>query len=236
MPGLLPSPQGKSTAAGEGATATAQHAQQHPSAQQRLQQDQAGPSGGSQHGNQRQQPQASQSQRHRSTQQHEDEAWLSDSRDDEGQPPQAGHKQQQQQSPDPLYDDQADERDMAWAITARQGHASDAILSCPGCFATLCIDCQQHHLYSTQFRAMFVMNCEARAAEAFSVASSGDGSRGSGGRKRRHGAAVPQQELQGQQGPGEVCYPVHCRTCGTRVGVMDADEVYHFTSVLASTA
>jgi hypothetical protein len=34
------------------------------------------------------------------------------------------------------------------------------MLSCPLCFTTVCIDCQQHELYETQFRAMFVMNCK----------------------------------------------------------------------------
>jgi hypothetical protein len=35
---------------------------------------------------------------------------------------------------------------------------SDAILSCPRCFTTVCMDCQQHERYANQFRAMFVMN------------------------------------------------------------------------------
>lgn len=35
---------------------------------------------------------------------------------------------------------------------------SDAILSCPRCFTTVCMDCQQHDRYANQFRAMFVMN------------------------------------------------------------------------------
>lgn len=42
---------------------------------------------------------------------------------------------------------------------ACRAHRSDAILSCPLCFTTLCIDCQQHDKYDNQFRAMFVMNC-----------------------------------------------------------------------------
>lgn len=41
----------------------------------------------------------------------------------------------------------------------RSSHKSDALLSCPLCFTTLCIDCQQHAVYDNQFRAMFVMNC-----------------------------------------------------------------------------
>lgn len=44
----------------------------------------------------------------------------------------------------------ADEADEAWAVQQRSGRTTDAILSCPGCFTTLCIDCQQHELYHTQ--------------------------------------------------------------------------------------
>ena len=35
---------------------------------------------------------------------------------------------------------------------------SDAVLSCPCCFAIVCMDCQRHVRYANQFRAMFVMN------------------------------------------------------------------------------
>jgi hypothetical protein len=35
-------------------------------------------------------------------------------------------------------------------VQQRSGRTTDAILSCPGCFTTLCIDCQQHELYHTQ--------------------------------------------------------------------------------------
>eukprot|EP00956_Cyclotella_meneghiniana_P013538 scaffold19621_cov63-Cyclotella_meneghiniana.AAC.2 len=35
---------------------------------------------------------------------------------------------------------------------------SDAVLSCPRCFTTVCMDCQQHEKYANQYRAMFVMN------------------------------------------------------------------------------
>ena len=38
---------------------------------------------------------------------------------------------------------------------------SDAALSCPACFTLVCVDCQQHAKYKTQYRAMFVMNCTA---------------------------------------------------------------------------
>ena len=44
-------------------------------------------------------------------------------------------------------------------LACRQGRKSDAILSCPGCLTTVCIDCQQHAVFENQFRAMFTMNC-----------------------------------------------------------------------------
>ncbi|GIM06548.1 hypothetical protein Vretimale_10840, partial [Volvox reticuliferus] len=64
-----------------------------------------------------------------------------------------------QQEPDPFYDEAADDEDAAWAERQREGRVSDAVLSCPGCFTTLCIDCQRHEKYHHQYRAMFVMNC-----------------------------------------------------------------------------
>lgn len=36
--------------------------------------------------------------------------------------------------------------------------ASDALLSCPACLATLCVDCQRHVSRRNQFRAMFARN------------------------------------------------------------------------------
>ena len=43
--------------------------------------------------------------------------------------------------------------------------ASDAVLNCPACLTTLCVDCQQHDVYETQFRAMFVLNCRVDRTE-----------------------------------------------------------------------
>lgn len=52
---------------------------------------------------------------------------------------------------------------VAHTQNVRQGLApvpdSDAVLNCPACLTPLCLDCQRHDLYPTQFRAMFVMNC-----------------------------------------------------------------------------
>ncbi|GMH44779.1 hypothetical protein BSKO_12731 [Bryopsis sp. KO-2023] len=60
---------------------------------------------------------------------------------------------------DPFYDPTLDEKDAQWTAKLRRGRTSDAILNCPGCFTTLCVDCQEHSSMVGCFRAMFVMNC-----------------------------------------------------------------------------
>jgi hypothetical protein len=57
-----------------------------------------------------------------------------------------------------FYDPDMDARDEAWTKRQRGGRNSDAILSCPGCLTTVCLDCQQHHANDGQFRAMFCIN------------------------------------------------------------------------------
>ncbi|XP_013421403.1 E2F-associated phosphoprotein isoform X2 [Lingula anatina] len=42
---------------------------------------------------------------------------------------------------------------------------SDAVLNCPACMTSLCLDCQRHDLYKEQYRAMFVMNCKVDRTE-----------------------------------------------------------------------
>ena len=76
---------------------------------------------------------------------------------------------------------------------------SDAQLSCPACFDTVCIECQQHIRYQKQFRAVNVMNIKVAAREGTN------------------------QEAK-----------VSCECCGTEVGILDSDEIYHFYNVLAS--
>lgn len=99
--------------------------------------------------------------------------------------------------------------------------------SCPGCFATLCLDCQKHARYHTQFRAVFVMNCKT-SATAHSVAAPQQS------KQQKHQRPAG-DEATADAAAGEQFFPVACEVCGTQVGVRDADEVYHFFNVLAST-
>ena len=64
-----------------------------------------------------------------------------------------------------LYDPDADDADEQALHSARNGRHSDALLSCPCCFTTVCVDCQQHATDSALFRAMFVQHCRLLEGE-----------------------------------------------------------------------
>ncbi|GAQ91532.1 hypothetical protein KFL_008020020 [Klebsormidium nitens] len=129
------------------------------------------------------------------------------------------------------YDPEADDHDENWATAQRTGRVSDAVLSCPACFATLCIDCQQHELYSNQFRAMFVTNCKVKEGEVLRAPPQA-GKRRRGRRRGQEDGSVPSPGAQAT----EVFSPVECADCGTEVAVLDSDEVYHFFNVLPTMA
>lgn len=42
-----------------------------------------------------------------------------------------------------FYDPDLDDVDERWVDRQRKGRTSDAVLSCPACFTTLCLDCQR---------------------------------------------------------------------------------------------
>ncbi|XP_074548236.1 E2F-associated phosphoprotein [Halichoeres trimaculatus] len=154
-----------------------------------------------------------------------------------------------------LYDPDEDDRDQAWVDARRRGYnrkraaaaprlqpqalpRSDAILNCPACMTTLCLDCQRHEKYRTQYRAMFVMNCTVKKDEALRYKTQPD--RKSRNRKRRRGqkTETPPDE-GGDPAPAgmntdEIYHPVQCSECTTEVAVFDKDEVYHFFNILAS--
>ena len=66
---------------------------------------------------------------------------------------------------------------------------------------------------------------------------------GAGGRGRLSSSQTPEHAPQSLNaaaaaaaGAVDVVYPVLCEDCGTQVGVLDVDEVYHFFNVLPSNA
>ncbi|XP_019615568.1 PREDICTED: E2F-associated phosphoprotein-like [Branchiostoma belcheri] len=105
---------------------------------------------------------------------------------------------------------------------------SDAILNCPACMTTLCIDCQRHDLYQTQYRAMFVLNCNVIRAERLRYPKKNRGSK-----KQKKGVERLEAAEPGADGD-DIYHPVKCGVCSTEVAVYDKEEIFHFFNVLAS--
>ncbi|XP_034698392.1 E2F-associated phosphoprotein-like isoform X4 [Vitis riparia] len=123
-----------------------------------------------------------------------------------------------------FYDSDLDEKDELWVQKKRKGRTtSDAVLSCPGCFTTLCLECQRHEKYVTQYRAIFVVNCNIKSEQVLPQRSIKP-KRGKRGRESDKSVPVSVD--------GETFKPVHCGVCSTEVGAIDEDEVYHFFNIL----
>ncbi|KAI1895592.1 hypothetical protein AGOR_G00107830 [Albula goreensis] len=161
-----------------------------------------------------------------------------------------------------LYDPDEDDRDQAWVDSKRQQYrasrkqlpgstnrkdkpqalpSSDAVLNCPACMTTLCLDCQRHEKYRTQYRAMFVMNCTVNKEEVLRYKTPADRKRMKRQKKKKasQGAeldatATGSEGMEVDPEPEEKYHPVKCTECSTEVAVFDKDEVYHFFNILAS--
>ncbi|XP_010215538.1 PREDICTED: E2F-associated phosphoprotein [Tinamus guttatus] len=144
-----------------------------------------------------------------------------------------------------LYDPEEDSRDQEWVDSQRRGYRnqrrvqqqqqkpravpnSDAVLNCPACMTTLCLDCQRHESYKTQYRAMFVMNCSVNKEEILKYRKKVN----KRNKKMKHSKETT--SMQTNQEEEEIYHPVMCTECATEVAVMDKDEVFHFFNVLAS--
>ncbi|XP_043118550.1 E2F-associated phosphoprotein [Puntigrus tetrazona] len=165
-----------------------------------------------------------------------------------------------------LYDPDEDDRDQAWVDAKRKQYrnqrrlpasanrrnkphavpSSDAVLNCPACMTTLCLDCQRHEKYRTQYRAMFVMNCAVDKEEVlrYKTASKRKQNRHRKKVRRETTSASAEAEMESSAGlidarlagmdEEEIYHPVKCTECSTEVAVYDKDEVYHFFNILAS--
>ena len=122
---------------------------------------------------------------------------------------------------------------------------SDAILSCPACMSTLCIDCQRycvyvctstlnlfvycrHVFYKNQYRAMFVLNCTILRDQVLHVKPPKKGQK-----QRKRKKTQNEAEEEDDCGP---YYPVQCTICSTEVAVYDNNEIFHFFNVLPSAS
>ncbi|XP_073410321.1 E2F-associated phosphoprotein [Dendrobates tinctorius] len=153
---------------------------------------------------------------------------------------------------DLLYDPHEDDRDQEWVDAKRRSYrnirkqrqsqthptkqnalpSSDAILNCPACMTTLCLDCQRHESYRTQYRAMFVMNCIVNKEEVLKFPEQPIKNRRRERKKRKAASTVSAMETQSKE--VDMYHPVKCSECSTEVAVYDKEEVYHFFNVLAS--
>ncbi|OIW12756.1 hypothetical protein TanjilG_24689 [Lupinus angustifolius] len=125
-----------------------------------------------------------------------------------------------------FYDPDLDDKNELWAHKKRHGRISDAVLSCPACFTTLCLECQRHEKYLTQYRAVFVVNCKIEKDQVLSHNISRSRKRNRGGERFNGNEA--------QSSNVETLKQVCCSVCLTEVGAIDEDEVYHFFNVLPS--
>jgi len=174
-----------------------------------------------------------------------------------GPSPASTSKTREQEDDELFYDSEEDQRDQEWLDSHRVRHVgasvdrqttlqkslqlkmpqSDATLNCPCCLALLCIDCQRHDTYKTQYRAMFVTNCRTEYSQKLLYRNKEEirkQFKRSKKKQRTSARASNAKEEEENNSPSDLYYPVHCSTCNTQVALYDTEEVYHFFSVLAS--
>ena len=144
------------------------------------------------------------------------------------------------------YDPDLDKQNENWMSDKRSKYKSeeskesniksDAILSCPACFVTVCVDCQRHDLYKNQFRAMFVLNCVIDKTQFLRYERKNVSKK----RRKKHGPGKlveydpSNDETGGTKTLVDVYNPVQCNSCKTEIAVYDTDEIYHFFNVVES--
>ena len=154
---------------------------------------------------------------------------------------------------DLFYDPESDARDQEWVDEHRRKDynqsnetsfgsgsnplpTSDAVLNCPACFTVLCLDCQRHEIYKSQYRAMFVTNCVISKDVTLNVPLKKEKKKYWKRKSKQAEAGSDDVNNPGHLPGGDSFNPVKCKVCKTEVAVYDTDEVYHFFNVLASHA
>nr|XP_027199386.1 39S ribosomal protein L39, mitochondrial-like [Dermatophagoides pteronyssinus] len=135
-------------------------------------------------------------------------------------------------------DDEQRKRKLQSETKLKKPRTNDATLNCPCCLSLLCLDCQRHEIYKTQYRAMFVQNCRIDYGKKLFIKNKDEIRKRFQKRKKRQQQSE-QQESENEHSfstltTNDQYYPVHCNICNTQVAVYDLDEVYHFFSVIAS--
>ena len=101
-----------------------------------------------------------------------------------------------------FYDSNLDDKDEKFI---RKRNNTDAILSCPACFSTVCTQCQQHLTFDLQYRAI----------ESF-------------------GTKISTSEVLKDKRSSFTGRKVVCEACEETVAIIDEENVYHFFNVIPS--
>ncbi|DAZ99112.1 TPA: hypothetical protein N0F65_008417 [Lagenidium giganteum] len=132
---------------------------------------------------------------------------------------------------DPLYDPDMDDADNHWVQSNLKPSTSqtDAVLCCPCCFLTICLDCQRHIKYPNQYRASTAVNCCVQRDQKLRYATNSTISPGKLATLPfvRDSSSDSQLRLQKDE-----YYAVECSDCRTTVGVYDCHKHFHFFNVL----
>ncbi len=141
---------------------------------------------------------------------------LAPDNDEEGDKGLCGLREEDEIFTDEYFDAEGDEKNQRWMEKKEMYYCrknrkdgrrgTDAVLSCPLCFSILCVDCQRHDRFKTQYRAMFASNCKVCFDEPMVDYSGGSASR--------------------EDEP--TFWKVRCVVCKTEVAAYDEDQVFHF--------
>jgi predicted nucleic acid binding AN1-type Zn finger protein len=183
----------------------------------------------------------------------EDEQTLEESSENVGRSKRRQKKRIKLTNDELLYDPNMDDEDERWIQRQRLSYhnvrlseklskkqkskeikdfpQSDAVLNCPACMSTLCLDCQRHELYHSQYRAMFVMNCKIMRNEVLHYVPKPEKKKNQQGKKtmKEQDDTAPVDSTS-----KESYHPVRCNICNTEVAVYDKDQVFHFFNVLST--
>ncbi|VDD82004.1 unnamed protein product [Mesocestoides corti] len=133
-----------------------------------------------------------------------------------------------------LYDPGEDDANTEWVKKLQENSQggetgsdeTDAVLNCPGCMTLLCLNCQRHAKYKTQYRALFTFNCKVED-KPLHLPPGSDTSNLSK-------VTIEDSPSIHESDNSDIFHRVICEVCNTPVGLCDSAGVYHLFGVLAS--
>ncbi|KAK8934875.1 hypothetical protein KSP39_PZI014682 [Platanthera zijinensis] len=130
-----------------------------------------------------------------------------------------------------FYDPLLDEKDQRWINKHRKGRSSDAVLSCPACFTTLCFDCQRYstvfsgssspELSSTRLVLVFLVSCFTVVTEVGIPPRASD-------RQKKGARQTPSHTSTDRL----IINVVECHSCSTSLGVLSGREIFEFFFIM----